>query len=148
MKKEDWQIFTLNKLQKDPDVATFNLTKSYTTGQNLQSADQVIHLDRDSWNNENMKQRTARAWRSGQKNHVDVSICELVTDSGDSINDIEGYSMDIEEQMFNDLIKGSSDVELEKMNINKTEIEQILRKKEILSYMLNPNIKDSLEIDK
>jgi hypothetical protein len=40
-------------------------------GHNLQGFDTVIHLDRDSWNSESMKQRTARAWRQGQEKDVE-----------------------------------------------------------------------------
>jgi hypothetical protein len=44
---------------------------SYSHGQNLQAFDTVLHLDRDTWDSEAMKQRTARAWRQGQANPVD-----------------------------------------------------------------------------
>lgn len=69
----DWQQFALKEIvNPDPGIATATLLgRIYMYGHNLQSFNTVIHLDRDSWNSESMKQRTARAWRQGQEQVVD-----------------------------------------------------------------------------
>jgi len=81
---DDWQQFVLKEIvNPDPSIATATLLgKTYMYGHNLQSFNTVIHLDRDSWNSESMKQRTARAWRQGQEQVVDEVNLDL-TYAGD-----------------------------------------------------------------
>jgi intein/homing endonuclease len=70
---DDWQQFVLKEIV-NPDSSISSATmlgKTYMYGHNLQAFNTVIHLDRDSWNSESMKQRTARAWRQGQEQVVD-----------------------------------------------------------------------------
>jgi len=70
---DDWQQFVLKEIvNPDSSIKTATLLgKTYMYGHNLQSFNTVVHLDRDSWNSESMKQRTARAWRQGQEQVVD-----------------------------------------------------------------------------
>jgi hypothetical protein len=70
---DDWQQFVLKEIvNPDSSIKTATLLgKTYMYGHNLQAFNTVIHLDRDSWNSESMKQRTARAWRQGQDQVVD-----------------------------------------------------------------------------
>lgn len=70
----EWQSFVLKNLIS-PDEKYKGLIlygPSYQVGQNLQAFDQVIHMDRDSWSDQNMEQREGRSWRQGQKYPVDV----------------------------------------------------------------------------
>lgn len=78
-KPSEWKVYVLKHIiSANPEVMTLTLTATYAVGQNLQSFSTVVHLDRDSWNNETMKQRTARAWRTGQQNTVEEVILDMV----------------------------------------------------------------------
>jgi hypothetical protein len=70
----DWRTFVLNEvLGKHPEVATTTLFGPvYQAGQNLQWANVVAHLDRDTWSDFNMRQREARSLRRGQTRPVTV----------------------------------------------------------------------------
>lgn len=144
--KQDWQVHLIKKFQKSGDFSTFNLTSSYARGHNIQSADAVVHLDRDSWNNETMKQRTARSWRTGQKNPVDVKIFDLTLDSGDSINEIQKYSMDIERKLFDELITNSFKDEF-KTNMNISNIKNLVKNRDTFEFMMNPTVRSSVSIE-
>lgn len=80
----DWHQFALKEIvNPDPGITTATLLgRTFMYGHNLQSFNTVIHLDRDSWNSESMKQRTARAWRQGQEQVVDEVTLDY-TYSGD-----------------------------------------------------------------
>lgn len=83
-KKEDWSVFIMEFVVKpNPEIVSLTLTEKYCEGQNLQTFDTVIHLDRDTWNSERMKQRTARAWRTGAT-HGSVSEHTLDMVYGDT----------------------------------------------------------------
>ncbi len=135
----EWQSKILNHYQDDPNLATMNLTKAYTFGHNLQKANSMLHLDRNSWNNEHMKQRTARIWRTGQKNSVDVKIVDVTADDGSSIDEIQRYSQEIEQNLFDEIIKGSKDEKL-KNNIKITGVDDLLRSKNGLPALLNSTV--------
>jgi hypothetical protein len=87
--KEEWKTFVLTKVlglgltMTDKDVLTCTLTGSYAVGQNLQSFATVVHLDRDDWSSETMKQRTARAWRAGNKQPVEEFTLDMVFPESD-----------------------------------------------------------------
>lgn len=110
---DNWKGFVLDRvIQADPKCLTCVLTASYAVGQNLQSFDTVVHLDRDAWNSETMKQRTARAWRTGQDQAVDEVVLDVVFESPDGANDattdeIAGYVQRLEEGLFDEVIKNS-----------------------------------------
>lgn len=142
---DEWQVHLVNKLQRDRDVSTMNMTSAYTTGHNIQSVQNILHLDRDSWNNENMKQRDARAWRSGQKHPVSVAIADLVSDDGESLDTIQKYSMEIEQGLFDELIKKSANIDI-KDTQHITDFQQLLKNKESLQYLTNPSLFNSKEI--
>jgi hypothetical protein len=76
---DEWQQFVLKEIvNPDPSIATCTLLgKVYMYGHNLQGFNTVIHLDRDNWNSESMKQRTARAWRQGQTEVVQETTIDL-----------------------------------------------------------------------
>lgn len=104
--KSNWKGYVLDRvIQADPNCLTCVLTSSYAVGQNLQAFDTVIHLDRDAWNNETMKQRTARAWRTGQDHPVDEVVLDAVFSEPDgaldaTADEIAKYMQQIESDIF------------------------------------------------
>lgn len=145
----NYQVELLNQYQKQQDIASFNLTSAYTKGHNLQRCDSVINLDRDTWNNEKMKQRVARVHRTGNTKPVEVQTLDNVIDSGDSLDEIQKYSMEIERSLFDELVDKSFDkeyIEHDQEVVNVADIQQLLKNKEAYYYQLNPNVKFSSKI--
>lgn len=108
--KGEWKSFVLSQVVSPrPEFLVAVLTSSYAHGQNLQAFDTVVHLDRDSWNNETMKQRTARAWRSGQDHGVDEYILDAVyadpqNDKDETLDQIIGHLQRLESDLFDQVI--------------------------------------------
>ena len=146
--RDEWQAHCIAMFQKDPDVISYNLTKAYTTGHNIQTCNKILHLDRNSWNNENMKQREARAWRTGadRDRPIEVQTLDLVNDDGDSINEIERYSMNIEHELFTELITKSFGEENIKSNQQIADLASLVKNREALAYNLDPSVFNSGEI--
>lgn len=134
--KDQWQTYAIKSL-KGEDVGTFNMTKAYTTGHNMQFCNNVVHLDRDTWNARNMEQREARVWRTGQTGHVDMKIVDLALDDGSSMNEIEKYSMNIENKLFDEVVKGAENVTLDEYDPN-VDVKELIKNKEALEYALSP----------
>lgn len=72
-KADRWQQFVMQEVvSPNSRIKTCTLLgQTYQFGHNLQAFNTVVHLDRDTFSSENMKQRTARAWRQGQAQPVD-----------------------------------------------------------------------------
>jgi hypothetical protein len=106
----EWKVYVLKYvIQPNRKVLTLTLTDSYSVGQNLQAFDTVIHLDRDSWNSELMKQRTARAWRSGQKNSVheytlDTVFTEVDDPRDETVDRIMAAMQQLEGELFDQVV--------------------------------------------
>lgn len=122
-KADQWQQFVLKEVvTPNQRIRTCTLLGStYQFGHNLQAFDQVIHLDRNSWNSENMKQRTARAWRQGQEQPVDVTTIDAVyserddhTDTDSTLDEIRRWFQEMEGDLFDAIIKEAQGVELGK----------------------------------
>jgi len=121
---KEWREFVFKKVVS-PNAEFKTLTlhgQTYSTGQNLQAFNTVIHLDRDHWNSEEMKQRTARSYRQGQKDQVTEITVDTVlnyqgpaTEDGDlatgikSLDEIRKFFQKMEEEIFNAVIKGAQD---------------------------------------
>lgn len=105
------QFVTKRFIQGDPRIRTMVCHgPSYQSGQNFQAFQTVIHLDRDTWNNENMKQRTARAWRQGQRNEVeeytlDASYVEPRNPKDKTLDQIRLLHQRMEGSIFDGIIK-------------------------------------------
>jgi len=124
-RKDQWQNFVLGQIIS-PNRAIRTLTlygPIYSLGQNLQAFDTVIHLDRDTWNAEMMKQRTARSWRQGQKQPVDEITLDATYSAttkdgmprGDfdkTLDEIRKYFQEMDADLFNQIIEESMDVDL------------------------------------
>lgn len=120
-----WQKFVLDEIvgKNIQDVKSLNLLGSvYSTGQNLQQFDKVIHTDRNTWNSEEMKQRTARAWRQGQINPVEEVIVDAVYDDVDyekadqdpTLDVVRKFHQEMESDLFNNIIKRSQETDISK----------------------------------
>ena len=118
--RDEWKTHVLTKIlgmgmtQTDFSVFTATLTGSYAVGQNLQSFGTVIHLDRDDWSSETMKQRTARAWRAGNKQPVDEYTLDLVypdavaDDAAEkTLDEIRKVIQDIDANLFDRVVLDS-----------------------------------------
>lgn len=108
--KGEWKGFVLDRVvTPNASFLTCLLTSTYAVGQNLQAFDTVVHLDRDGWNNETMKQRTARAWRTGQTRSVDEYVLDAVYaepagDEDTTLDQIAGYLQGVEADLFDRVI--------------------------------------------
>lgn len=107
---KDWATYVLSRvISANPDFLSCTLTQGYNKGQNLQAFDTVCHLDRDAWNSETMKQRTARAWRTGQDHAVDEIILDAVYanpdgDKDETLDQIAGHLQHLEADLFDRVI--------------------------------------------
>jgi hypothetical protein len=115
---DEWASHVLNKIlglgtkqRPDKPVCAAVLTGHYALGQNLQSFATVIHLDRDDWNAETMKQRTARAWRSGNKQEVSEYTLDMVypdavaDDNADqTLDEIRSIVQEIDGKLFDEVV--------------------------------------------
>ena len=108
--KKDWKVHVMQELvAKNRMVGSVVLTASYAVGQNLQQFDTVVHLDRDTWNAETMKQRTARAWRQGQENPVTEVVLDTVyenpLDNTDAtLDQIRRYVQELDSDLFDRVV--------------------------------------------
>jgi len=108
--KKQWKVFILQRvIQPNPSIVSLTLTKSYAVGQNLQSFDTVIHLDRDTWNAETMKQRMDRCWRSGQKRTVEEYTLDMVYENpvdemDETLDQIRGHMQELESDLFDTIV--------------------------------------------
>lgn len=155
-KKNEWQVFVLQDLlSRDSRVKTATLHgKTYETGQNLQAFSTVVHLDRDTWSSESMKQRTARAWRQGQQNPVDeVTIDATYGDEAHgfdkTLDQIRGFYQQIESSLFDAIIKEAQKTELgvEYSEMDKRSASFYRIDKEILELLTSPHASRSLPTD-
>jgi hypothetical protein len=105
-----WKVFVLKHIvSANPEVITLTLTGTYAVGQNLQDFTTVIHLDRDSWNSEVMKQRTARAWRTGQSSSVEEITLDVVysnprADRDATLDGIRKAMQELESELFDQVV--------------------------------------------
>jgi len=115
LEPKGWQTYILTKYlglgkkRTDKEVHTATLTKKYATGQNLQSFTTVIHLDRDGWSNETMKQRTARAWRAGNERKVQEITLDMqypITegDADETLDEMRKVMQELDDKLFNEVI--------------------------------------------
>lgn len=114
-----WQQFVLSEvLSPDLDVGTVSmLGQVYQTGQNLQAFDTCIHLDRDTWCSEDMRQRTARLWRQGQERPVleltiDATYANPKNERDQTLEQIRKLHQELEGSIFDMIIKAAQTTEL------------------------------------
>ncbi|MEC7109762.1 MAG: SNF2-related protein [Planctomycetota bacterium] len=118
---DQWQQFVLKEIIKgNPEIRTVTLLgKEYSHGHNLQTFNTVVHLDRNHWNSEAMKQRTARAYRQGQEERVqEVTIDSTYAPNEEAeaqdvtLDQIRELYQKMDAAIFDDIIKASQDLDL------------------------------------
>jgi len=107
---KDWQVYIMKKMVAgNRSVGSVTLTSAYAVGQNLQEFDTVVNLDRDTWNSETLKQRTARLWRQGQDKPVDEYTLDTVYQSplsevDSTLDQIRKYVQELESDLFDSVV--------------------------------------------
>lgn len=114
-----WQQFVLAEvLSPNEDVLSCTmLGQTYQTGQNLQTFDTCVHLDRDTWCSEDMTQRTARLWRQGQENPVTEYTIDAVyedpkSDLDGTLDEVRKHHQILESELFDASVKAAQTMEL------------------------------------
>lgn len=81
---DQWAVdISKTTIKNNPNIKTLSCTDAYAKGFNFQFIDTVIHLDRgEGFDSENVKQRTARAYRTGQDKQVEVIFLDSMIGSG------------------------------------------------------------------
>lgn len=122
-----WAIKTVKKFIADNEqVVSMVANSSYSRGFNLQKFKAVVHLDRDGWDSEEIKQRTARAFRQGQEDEVlEVMVDAVLSPATEgtaemSIDQLRGMAHGADQKFFNSIIKESGAIKLSE-NYDKVE---------------------------
>ena len=81
---DQWAVGATKKIFKqNPNIKTLSCTDEYAKGFNFQFIGTVVHLDRGKgFDSELVKQRTARAYRTGQERSVEVIYLDSVIEKG------------------------------------------------------------------
>jgi hypothetical protein len=115
----EWQQFVIGEiLSNEREIGSATMHGPiYQQGQNLQAFDTVIHLDRDGWSAENMRQRERRVFRNGQENPVKSfiidSVYETPKDSFDeTLEQIRAHLQKVEGNLFEEIIREAQKLEL------------------------------------
>lgn len=114
-----WAHFVLGEILSGTEdlLSCTLLGQSYQTGHNLQAFDTCVHLDRDTWCSEDMKQRTARVWRQGQDNPVHEYTLDAVYEDPNcgldgTLDEVRRYHQILEGDLFDAAIKSAQTIEL------------------------------------
>jgi hypothetical protein len=163
--KDKWQKFVLDNIVKVGKggvtgtctlLGKYNNKSYYSQGQNLQEFDRVIHLDRDTWNSEEMKQRTARSWRQGQQGEVKEIIIDMVYNDSDSkaeadptLDEVRRSYQQMESDLFDRVIwiAQSTDIGTEYEESKPIHASYMGVNKKTLEYMTSPYYSRSEPID-
>lgn len=93
---DQWAINATKSLFKsNPNIKTISCTDAYAKGFNFQFISTVVHLDRgEGFDSELVKQRTARAYRTGQEKQVEVVYLDSMLDAvkPPEVDDVDGES--------------------------------------------------------
>ncbi len=152
-KADNWQQFVLKEIiTPDRRIRTLALYgPTYQYGHNLQAFDTVIHLDRDGWNSESMKQRTARAWRQGQDQPVDEITIDAVydpntpeaqTELDGTLDEIRRYFQEMDADVFNAIMREAQGLDLggEWEGLARHESSKTRLNQDIMELMTSPYV--------
>jgi hypothetical protein len=135
------------------DIVSFSVTKTYSKGFNMQVFDKVIHLDRDEWNAEKVKQRTARSWRQGQESPVeeytlDVTYSNKKDDLDRTLDEIGRYIQEMEEELFQEFIKETQKQKPGKVwfGMKKETAEKYNAERDLVELLASPYVENHAEI--
>jgi hypothetical protein len=153
--KKAWKSHIIKTQISNTGVEVLVLTSTYATGQNLQAYDTVLHLDRDTWNSETMKQRTARAWRQGQINPVTEIVLDTVygNPSGEldaTLDEIRRYVQELDSDLFDRIVVDSQAQALgaEFFEMKKTTSAFFKVNRRIMDLALSPYVSQYRELDR
>jgi hypothetical protein len=164
---EQWAIDVVKGIIRDnPNIKTLTCSDKYAKGFNFQFIDTVVHLDRGAnFDSENVKQRTARAYRTGQDKQVEVLFLDSLVDGGKhSLSDIESddkgnvvkapkkddenISLDelqalvqkVDQKFFTDIIRQGQETNLIDTyeSVKRTTGKLVSTNKNLLAQILNP----------
>jgi hypothetical protein len=171
---EQWAISATKMIFKDnPSIKSISCTDEYAKGFNFQFIGTVVHLDRgEGFDSELVKQRTARAYRTGQNKQVEVIYLDAViakggdrtSGYGDSdkasafgkdamdmtIDEMKDLIQGADQDFFMDIIRKGMETDLiaDYDSVERTTGESIRINKNLVSMLLDPsasNIKDVSE---
>ena len=155
-----WQQFVVKEIiQPDRAIKTLSLHgPTYQYGFNLQAFDTVIHLDRDRWNSESMKQRTARAWRQGQDQPVDeFTLDTTYADSVDgtprsdfdrTLDEVRHYFQQMDSEIFDRIIRDAQTMDLGKewSSMEHKDASLVRLDRKVMDLVLSPYVSRSAEL--
>jgi hypothetical protein len=154
LNSREWQAYIfryvlgMGNKRTDNVIKTATLTGGYAVGQNLQSFATVVHLDRDGWSNETMKQRTARAWRAGNREPVEEITIDIAFPEGvgnkETLDDIRRLSQEMDEKLFTQVVLDSQKANLgeEWFRIKSERSESFRADKRVAALALQPLLED------
>lgn len=122
-------------LTKGKSWGSIHATDNYNAGHNLQKVAHVIqHLDRDNWNPKVMYQRESRVIRpdnEGFVTHGTIHTYDIEQSEGmaRSVDLLEKIRADRETALFDQIVKNSNQVKLEKPDIEEKTAKQIFQEK-------------------
>ena len=146
----EWAVVALKKFVKNnPLVASVTLTSNYTTGVNLQGFKTVIHLDRNAFSSESMKQRTARTWRAGAKDPVEEITLDAVVPQeqqaaeggiGMSFDQIREMIQQADEKFIDEIISTTQDTEFSEAykSMEQENTKSLATSRRLVEMMLDP----------
>jgi hypothetical protein len=149
--RTNWRMGVVNHVLKPSlSIVSATLTSAYTTGMNLQEFDTIVHLDRDSWSSEDMKQRTARAYRQGQDKQCREITLDTVFESRQddldlTLDEIRGVMQNMEADLFDKVIVESQSKATGKefFAMDQIAARSIHLDRKIFEHVLSPYIKNA-----
>ena len=141
-----WRSYVVGELlPQDSQVFSLCLQGTYSTGYNLQAFDTVIHLDRDTWCAEQMRQRTARVWRQGQERPVFEYTLDMVyqaprSDLDGTLDEVRRYHQASQAQLFDQTIRAAQKEALGEVwtRMPKLELEAARLDRQAMEIVLSP----------
>ena len=171
---EQWAISATKMVFKDnPSIKSISCTDEYAKGFNFQFISTVVHLDRgEGFDSELVKQRTARAYRTGQNKQVEeIYLDAVIVRGGDrtseygesdkasafgkdamdmTIDEMKDLIQGTDQDFFMDIIKKGMETNLiaDYDSIERTTGESVRINKNLVSMLIDPslgNIRDVSE---
>ncbi|NBP58322.1 hypothetical protein EBU71_17685, partial [bacterium] len=110
-----WAVKTVKEfIAKNNQVATMVANSSYSRGFNLQQFNAVVHLDRDGWDSEELKQRTARLQGVEKEEPVTEYILDAVVGGSTSIDELRDRVQEVDQKFFSEILRESGALDLTK----------------------------------
>lgn len=162
---DQWAInATKAVFNNNPNIKSISCTDAYAKGFNFQFISTVVHLDRgEGFDSELVKQRTARAYRTGQEKQVEVLYLDSMLDTtkpvevegeGEeavpyasyedvSLDEIKNIVQKADQTFFKDIIEESSKISLVENyeRVKRTSGKLVSMNRNLFSMILSPTAK-------